>query len=187
MPTLYIKNMVCARCKWVVRKTLQEQGVTPLHVELGEVETSENLAPEQMSHLARALAEHGFELLEDRQSRLVSQTKSAIVEYVQMSDGERRENLSTYLTERLHQEYSYLSSLFSLVEGTTIEQYYIALRIERAKELLVYDELTLNEIAFKLGYSNVAHLSSQFKKVTGLTPTHFKTVGVSKRKGLEEL
>ncbi len=187
MPTLYIKNMVCARCKWVVKKVLQENGIIPLYVALGEVETAENIAPEQLSHLARALAEHGFKLLEDRSSRLVSQAKSAIVEYVQASDGGRRENLSTYLTERLHQEYSYLSNLFSMVEGTTIEQCYISQRIERAKELLVYDELSLNEIAFKLGYSNVAHLSSQFKKVTGLTPTHFKAVGVSKRKGLEEL
>lgn len=179
--------MVCARCKWVVRKVLQEQGITPLSVELGELETAENISTEQLGQLGEALAEHGFELLEDRQSRLVSQAKSAIVVYVQDSNGGRRENLSSYLVERLHQEYSYLSSLFSLVEGTTIEQYYIAQRIERAKELLVYDELTLNEIAFKLGYSSVAHLSSQFKKVTGLTPTHFKTIGAQKRKGLEDL
>ncbi len=184
---LFIKNMVCARCKWVVKKVFQEQGIVPISVGLGEVETHENLKPEQIRQLAEALDEHGLELLEDRQSRLVSQIKSAIVELVQASDGERQENLSDYLTGRLHQEYTYLSSLFSLVEGTTIEKFHIAQRIERAKELLVYDELTLQEIAWKLGYSTAAHLSNQFKKVTGLTPTHFKSVGAARRKGLEEI
>lgn len=187
MATLFIKNMVCARCKWVVKNVLETEGMSPLYVELGEVELAVAPTDMQRQRLSQALHEHGFELLEDRQSRTVSQIKSAIVDYVQSSEGGRSENLSSFLSLRLHQDYSQLSTLFSVVEGTTIEQFHIAQRIERAKELLVYDELTLNEIAFKLGYSSVAHLSSQFKKVTGLTPTHFKAVGAAKRKGLEEV
>jgi len=184
---LYIKNMVCARCKWVVSKLLETHQLTPRSVELGEIDLVESPTQDQLAALDADLQEHGFELLEDRQSRLVSQIKTAVVEYVRNQHGERSENLSDYLVRHLHQDYSALSHLFSSVEGATLEQYHIAQRIERAKELLVYNELTLNEIAWQLGYSSVAHLSAQFKKVTGLTPTHFKTLGARKRKGLEEV
>ncbi|HNE27572.1 MAG TPA: helix-turn-helix transcriptional regulator [Saprospiraceae bacterium] len=179
--------MVCARCKWVVKKVLEEQRLTPRSVALGEVDLAENPGPEQLARLSEALSEHGFELLEDRQSRLVSQIKTAVLEYVRELDGERTENLSDYLGRQLRHDYSGLSNLFSSVEGATIEQFYIAQRIERAKELLVYNELSLNEIAWKLGYSSVAHLSTQFKKSTGFTPTQFKVLGPRKRKGLDEV
>lgn len=179
--------MVCARCKWVVKKVLEEQRLTPRSIALGEVELAEDPDPGQLTQLAEALSEYGFELLEDRQSRLVSQIKTAVLEYVRELDGERPENLSDYLVRQLHHDYSALSNLFSSVEGATIEQYYIAQRIERAKELLVYNELSINEIAWKLGYSSVAHLSTQFKKITGFTPTQFKAMGPRKRKGLEEI
>lgn len=184
---LIIKNMVCARCKWVVKKVLEEQGLTPRSVELGKVDIVETLQPAQVVQLSNMLQEYGFELLEDRQSKLVSQIKTSVLEYAGQSEGEQHQNLSDFLVGRLHQDYSALSHLFSSVEGTTIEQYHIAQRIERAKELLVYNELTLSEIAWKLGYSSAAHLSAQFKKVTGLTPTHFKEIGPRKRRGLEEV
>lgn len=179
--------MVCARCIWMVRKLFQEINVEPLSVALGEVVVRAPLSPEQTSVLGATLEKYGFELLQDPQSQLVSRIKTEIIALVRDTHGERNENVSQYLSRVLLQDYSALSSLFSKVEGITIEHFLIAQRIERAKELLAYNEMTLNEIAWELGYSSVAHLSSQFKKVTGLTPSHFKSIGHQKRKPLDEV
>jgi AraC family transcriptional regulator len=175
---LHIKNMVCARCKWMVEKLLHEQGFAPLSVELGEVEIGETPMPVQLQRLAEALREHGFELLEDRQSRLVEQVKNLIVSEIHHSAGKKPNamNFSDFLARETGHDYSQLSKLFSSVEGLTIEKYVIAQKIERVKELLVYGEQTLSEIAWQTGYSSTQHLSNQFRQVTGVSPTEFKAV-----------
>lgn len=184
---LYIKNMVCNRCKMVVKSELENIGIRPMGVELGEVTLGRELSAAEKDQVEEVLQPLGFTLIDDKKSRLIEQIKTLILELVHYQQSELRENLSDYLSSRLHYEYNYLSGLFSEVEGTTIEKYFIAQKIERVKELLVYDELTLSEIAFQLHYSSVAHLSSQFKKVTGLTPSYFKTLRSKKRKPLDEV
>lgn len=184
---LYIKNMVCDRCKMMVRQELEKAGLSPETVELGEVEFSQELTPQQIKTVQEALTPLGFELIDDRKSRLIEQIKKAIIELVYYTEEMPKVNLSAYLAQKLHYEYSHLSNLFSSIEGITLEKYFIAQKIERVKELLVYDELTLSEIAFQMGYSNVAHLSNQFKKVTGLTPSYFKTIGHSKRNTIDKV
>lgn len=184
---LHIKNMVCHRCKLAVQQTLEKLGHPPVHVELGEVDLPRDLSPTERQQVADALEALGFALIDDKKSRLITQVKALIVELVHEKDGHLKENLSDYLSDHLHHDYSHLSSLFSETEGTTIEKFYIAQKIERVKELLVYDELTLSEIAYRLHYSSVAHLSNQFKKVTGLTPSYFKQIGAQRRKGLDEV
>ena len=166
--------MVSLRCKIVVKGILENLRLHYIIVELGEVEIKENLSPKKFTQLNKALAEFGFELMEDKKSILIEKIKNIIVEMIHYSEEPPLLNFSNYLSEKLGYEYHYLSNLFSEVKGTTIEHYIIAHKIERAKELLIYNELTLTAIAYQLHYSSVAHLSNQFKKVTGLTPSFFK-------------
>lgn len=184
---LYIKNMVCNRCKLVVKNELEKLNIHPLSVELGEVSLAEELTDSRKKELGNHLQGLGFELIDDKKSRLIERIKNLIVELVHQHNIDIKTNLSDFLTQHLHHDYNYLSNLFSEVEGTTIEKYFIAQKIEKVKELLVYDELSLSEISDRLNYSSVAYLSSQFKKVTGLTPSHFKNIKGIKRKPLDEV
>ena len=174
---LHIKNMVCHRCILAVQALLQKLGMAYHAVKLGEVELSEKPAPERLHQLKEQLEELGFELLDDNKNKLIDKIKTLVVEWVHYGLGDKRSNFSSLLSAALHKDYSYLSNLFSEVEGTTIEKYIINQKIEKVKELLVYDELSLSEIADRMGYSSVAHLSAQFKKTTGLTPSHFRKKG----------
>lgn len=187
---LFIKNMVCNRCKMVVKSRLEALQLHPVHVELGEaVLAEESLTAVQEEQLKTELEQLGFELIDDRKSRMIEKIKSIIINLVhhQDADDQPKLKLSEVISAALHYDYPYLSKLFSEVEGTTIEQYLINQKIERVKELLVYDELNLSEIAFRMGYSSVAHLSAQFKKITGLPPSHFKHIGQQHRKPLDEV
>ncbi len=168
--------MVCHRCILVVSNELEELGLHPKKVSLGEVVLTEDHLSEDILHrLDSSLVHLGFERMEDRKARLIESIKSKVINMIHhTNEMDRKFNWSTLLAEALNHDYNYLSSLFSSVEGITLEQYIIRQKIERVKELLFYDELTLSEIADKLGYSSVAHLSSQFKKVTGLTPSQLK-------------
>ena len=179
--------MVCNRCIMAVRQVLEQLGHTVVSVELGEAQIVSELTTDELAALEHSLKNLGFELISDRKSRMIEQIKNEIVYLVHHSDIILNTNLSTWLADRLHYDYTYLSNLFSEVEGTTIEKYYIAQRIEKVKELLVYDELSLTEIADALGYSSAAYLSSQFKKVTGLTPTFYKSIKETKRRNIDEL
>jgi len=179
--------MVCNRCKTAVQNEFEKIGVHPIAVELGEVETAEEITPQQLSELENSLKQIGFKLIDDKKSRLIEQIKTEIIRLVHHSEEIENTNLSTILSYKLHYEYNYLSNLFSEVEGTTIEKYFISQRIEKVKELLVYDELSLSEIANQLGYSSTAYLSSQFKKITGLTPTFYKSLKETKRRNIDEL
>jgi AraC family transcriptional regulator len=176
MTTLYIKNMVCDRCKLVVTQELEKLGLHPQKTELGQVEIQEsNLSPQQQHQIDAALKAVGFERIDDRKARLIETVKNKVRQTIHHSGRvSLKVNWSTILSEEVHYDYGYISSLFSSMEGTTLEHYIIRQKIERAKELLFYDELTLTEIADVLGYSSVAHLSAQFKKVTGLTPSDMK-------------
>lgn len=182
---LLIKNMVCDRCKMVVRSELEKLGLNLLSVELGEVEIDGKLSAEQEVQVAECLESVGFSILGDKKSQVVEKVKTLIINLVRTKNNDLRINLSDYLTQHLTQDYGSLSSLFSETEGTTIEKYFINQKIERVKELLVYDEFTLSEIAHQLHYSSVAHLSNQFKKVTGLSPTNFKNSDENGRIGLD--
>lgn len=185
---LYIKNMVCNRCNMVVDTELKKLGYTPITVALGEVTIVENLSESHKKEVSNMLESFGFELIDDKRSRLIEQIKTNIVELIHYSADERlKTNLSDFLSEKMNLEYNYMSTIFSEMEGTTIEKYFISQKIERVKELLVYDELSLSEIANQLNYSSVAHLSAQFKKTTGLTPSHFKKIGAEKRKPLDKV
>lgn len=184
---IYIKNMVCNRCKMVVKSELEQLGLQPLTVELGEVNLKEELTDEDKQRIEERFLGLGFELIDDKKSRLIERVKNLVVELVHHSDEQLNMNVSDYLTQFIPLEYKYLSNLFSEIEGTTIEKFYIAQRVERVKELLVYDELSLSEIADKMGYSSVAYLSTQFKKVVGLTPSHFKSIKAAKRKSIDLL
>jgi AraC-like DNA-binding protein len=171
----------------VVKNTLEQLGFYPLSVELGEVELSEEPGEEQKQKINTALNTFGFELIDDRKSRHIEKVKSLIIDLVHHRNSELNVNLSEYLSKALHHDYTYITNLFTQVEGTTIEQFYIGQKIEKVKELLVYDELTLSEIAFRMNYSSVAYLSNQFKKVTGLTPSYFKSMRVEKRKPIDKV
>jgi AraC-like DNA-binding protein len=171
---LFIKNMVSIRCKMVVRAEMEKLGLHPVLVELGEVEVKETLSTKNHADLKRALQKTGLDLMDDQKAMLVEKIKNVIVEMVHYEDELPKTNFSIYLSNKLGYDYTHLSNLFSEVKGTTIEHYIISHKIERAKELIIYDELNLTEIAYKLHYSSVAHLSNQFKKVTGLTPSFFK-------------
>lgn len=179
--------MVCDRCKSSVEQILKALNLDYSEVKLGEVTLKKLPEAGQKQELTQQLAQQGFELLEDRDSRLINKIKSEVIRFVHHAKDLTGHTLSGHLSVHLNKEYSSLSKLFSTVEGRTIEQYYIQQRIEKAKELLIYDELNLSEIAFELGYSSVAHLSAQFKKITGMTPTAFKKLGVSGRKRLDEV
>jgi len=178
---IYIKNMVSIRCKIIVRAELEKLGLHTLSVELGEVEIKENISAQKLDQLNAALKTSNLELLDDKRSIIVEKIRKIIVEMVHYSDEFPKINFSDYLSEKLNEHYTTLSHLFSEVRGITIEHYIIAQKIEKAKELITYGEHTLSEIAFKLQYSSVAHLSAQFKKTTGLTPSHFKNMREKKR------
>lgn len=184
---LHIKNMVCNRCIMVVKNQLEQLGLQPMSVELGIAVLPDKVTDEVYHAVKESLESFGFELIDDKKSQMIEQIKDAIIELVHYNDNDLKVNLSDYLTSKLNRDYSSLSKLFSDVTNTTIEKYLIAQKIERAKELLVYGELSLNEIADKLNYSSTAYLSAQFKSVTGLTPSHFKKVKENKRKPLDEV
>jgi AraC-like DNA-binding protein len=179
--------MVCIRCKMVVRDELTNLGIKHLVVELGEVELIDDLTSEQHDKFKVALLKSGLELLDDKKSVFIQKIKNIIIELVHYSEEPLSINLSEYLSQKLNHDYTYLANLFSEVTGVTIEKFFISHKIERVKELLVYNELTLTEIAYKMHYSSVSHLSSQFKKVTGLTPSHFKQLRTKRRSMLEDL
>lgn len=184
---LLIKNMVSLRCKMIVKAELEKMHLHHTVVELGEVDIVEDLTVAQQQELRISLLQSGLELLEDKKSMLIEKIKNIVVEMIHYSDEPPLLNFSAFLSEKLNYDYNYLSNLFSEVKGTTIEHFIIAHKIERAKELLMYNELTITEIAEKLHYSNVAHLSNQFKKVTGLTPTFFKKMKHKRLIALENL
>ncbi len=184
---IYIKNMVCIRCQMVVKSELEKLGLRYIDVKIGEANTVENLMPGQLDKLDKALRKSGLQLMDDKKSILVEKIKRAIIELVHYTEEQIKVNLSDYLSEKLNHDYTYLANLFSEVKGTTIEKFYLAHKIEKVKELIVYDELNLTEIAYKMHYSSVAHLSNQFKKITGLTPTHFKKLKNKRRGTLEDV
>ena len=184
--TIYVKNMVCDRCIRVVTQELKEIGLDVRSVTLGEVILTGSSRDLPMDQIRKTLKENGFELIEDRKARTIEQLKLAIITLVRET-GNRRLKYSAYLSKALGLEYHYLSTLFSSVENVTIEQYIIRQRVERAKELLKYGEMTLSEIAYELGYSSVQHLSNQFKHITGLTPTRFKRMTVNMRNPLDRV
>jgi AraC-like DNA-binding protein len=184
---IFIKNMVCIRCKMVVKSELDKLGICNDFIELGEVQLKDNVSSMQLYLFNTAIKKYGLELIDDKKSILVEKIKAIVLELVHFSDDQIKTNLSEYLSNKLNHSYSSLSNLFSEVYGTTIEQFYLAHKIERVKELIVYDELTLSEIAFKMHYSSAAHLSNQFKKWTGLTPSHFKKLKIKRRTNLEDV
>ena len=185
---LYIKNMVCHRCKMVVKAELEKLHLHPVSITLGEVVVEEKvLSEEKLDNFSNALDAVGFELIDDKRSRLIEQIKTFIIEIVHYKEELPRKKHSELISKHLHHDYSYLSNLFSEVEGITIEQYIIGQRIEKVKELLMYEEQSLSQIALRLGYSSTAHLSSQFKKLTGLTPSQFKRIGRRSRQSLDDV
>ena len=184
---LHIKNMVCNRCIMAVKSQLESLVLQPESVELGIAILPEKVTDKVYQTVKDALEPLGFELIDDKKSQMTELIKNAIIELVHYHDNKLKVNLSDYLASRFHRDYSTLSKFFSEATNTTIEKYLIAQKIERVKELLVYGELSLNEIADKLNYSSTAYLSSQFKNVTGLTPSHFKKMKENKRKSLDEV
>jgi len=179
--------MVCSRCKLVVKSVFESSGINLISVELGEVELKNDIPENQKEELLKKLRAIGFDLIDDRKSKTIDKIKTLIIDLVQNKNNDLKTNLSEYLFHQLHQDYNTLSNLFSEVENTTIEKYFINLKIEKVKELIIYNELSLSQIAYSLNYSSVSHLSNQFKKVTGFSPTHFKTIKTIKRKQLEDL
>ena len=179
---LYIKNMVCSRCKMVVKSVFENMGINPIGVELGEVELKNDIDETQKHELLKSLRAIGFDLIDDRKSKAIDKIKTLIIDLVQNKNNDLKSNLSDYLSQQLHQDYNTLSNLFSEVENTTIEKYFINQKIEKVKELIIYDELSLSEIAYSLNYSSVSHLSNQFKKTTGFSPTYFKSIKSVKRR-----
>ena len=186
--TLYIKNMVCNRCIKVVKDELEQLGLKITSLELGKVQLIENIDDKKAVEVKSVLENNGFELIDDKKSRLIDQIKTLIIKLIHHQEEKAEHlNISDYLTNEMAYDYSYLSNLFSSVEGITIEKYIINQKIERVKEYLVYDELNLSEIAFNMGYSSVQHLSNQFKKITGLSPSHFKKLRDKKRNPLDQV
>jgi len=186
MTKLYIKNMVCNRCIMVVTDAVEKLGVKWLTVNLGEVEFAEPLSGPQLEELRQNVEKLGFEILDDPHKQVIESIKKLLIEQVQSQEIEGHFSLSNFLSKELNRDYSTLSKLFSQVEGITIEQFFILQKIEKVKELLFYKQLSLSEIAWQLGYSSVQHLSMQFKKVTGLTPTQLKSMSDFKRKPLDQ-
>ena len=187
MNKLFIKNMVCPRCIMAVQHELDRLNIPVKNIELGEVTLGRPLSIDEKTTLGDVLTGLGFKLIDDRKSQIIEQIKTTIIDFIHHRENEKKYNLSEILSTSINQDYNYLSNLFSAIEGITIEKYVIAQKIEKVKELLVYDELTLSEIAYLLNYSSVAYLSNQFKKVTGLTPSHFKRIKASKRKALDKI
>lgn len=185
---IHIKNMVCDRCMMVVRQQLESSGLAYKQVQLGQVELAESPSAEQLEKLRANLKDWGFELLDDKRSQVVEKIKTTIVSLIHGQDADEFNlKLSAHLQDKLGLDYHYLSTLFSSVEGVTIERYAILQRIEKVKELLMYDEKSLSEISFELGYSSVQHLSQQFKKITGLTVSEFKKLKENRRKPLDSI
>jgi AraC-like DNA-binding protein len=184
---LFIKYMVSLRCKMMVKEELKKLGLHYMVVDLGEVEIMETLSAEQREQLKSALLDSGLELMDDKRAILIEKIKNIIIEMVHHSDEMIKVNFSDFLSEKLNHDYTYLANLFSEVQGTTIEQFMISHKVERIKELIIYDELNISEIAWKMNYSSVAHLSNQFKKVTGLSPSHFKQLKDKRRSPLEDI
>jgi len=179
--------MVCIRCQMVVKSELEKLGIPYVHVHIGEVNTMRDIPGDKLDQLDKALKKSGLLLMDDKKSILVEKIKSAVIELVHYTDEQIKTNLSDYLSEKLNYDYTYLANLFSEVKGITIEKFYLTHKIEKVKELIVYDELNFSEIAYKLHYSSVAHLSNQFKKITGLTPSHFKMLKNKRRETLEDV
>jgi AraC-like DNA-binding protein len=179
--------MVCDRCKAAVAGVFSKHAISVKQIELGEVIVGDSLGKEKILALKKTLNELGFELIDDKKSRTIEQIKTEVIAHVQLSDYKTKKKFSHYLSQKIGKDYSSLSSLFSEVEGTTLEQYIIHQKIEKAKELLVYDELSLGQIADQLSYSSIQHLSNQFKKVTGLSPSHFKKMRHPSRKPLDKV
>lgn len=186
---IFVKNMVCDRCKLVIQNVLDELNLKPQAVYLGEVDFGEETVDaEALEQFQKKITPLGFELINDKKSRLIENIKKQVIALVQQPEGADKIKLSEYLSQHLFHDYTHLSNLFSTVEGVTIEHYFINQKIEKTRELLVYDELSLTEIAHRLGYSSVAHLSRQFKKVTGMTPSQFKQLhGSSQRLSLDKV
>lgn len=184
---LYIKYMVCIRCKMVVKSELEKLGLNYTKVELGEADIRGDITENQRKQLKAALQISGLELMDDHKAILIERIKAVVVEMVHYAEELPKTNFSDYLSEKLQYDYTYLANLFSETAGITIQNYIIAHKIERAKELLLYDELTLTEISYRLNYSSVAHLSNQFKKITGLTPTFFKQLKQKRRDSLNNV
>jgi AraC-like DNA-binding protein len=189
MEYLSIRNMVCDRCIKAVEQILMQADISFSHISLGKAVLPDAVTPDKLNLLSDKLKQVGFELIDNRKARIINTIKSTIINLVHHTKQEEKQNWSEALTETLPYEYNYLSALFSSVEGITIEQYIIHQRIEKAKEFIFYDELNLSEIAFKLGYSSVGHLSAQFKKVTGMSPSQLKkTMNPQKlRKALDKI
>jgi AraC family transcriptional regulator len=187
--TLLVKNMVCHRCILAVEDILRNESILFQKVIFGEIHLQDELSPDNKERLINKFKAIGFELIDNHNTALIEKIKQLVIKKARNEVGETESNtkLSLYLSNSVSHEYTYLSSLFSSVEGRTIENYFIEQRIEKAKELLVYGQLTLSQIAFELEYSSTAHLSTQFKKITGLTPTYFKELGVAKRKSLDKI
>lgn len=179
--------MVCNRCIMVVQNEFDKLKLTVNDIKLGEVLLDKTPTALEKKAIEEVLTPLGFEVIDDKKGRIIEKIKNVIIEVVHHQDSNIKTNLSDILSNELQHDYNYLSNLFSDIEGTTIEKYFIAQKIEKVKELLVYDELSLSEIAFRLNYSSVAYLSNQFKKVTGLSPSHFKQIRAVKRKPLDEV
>jgi AraC-like DNA-binding protein len=184
---IFIKYMVSIRCKMLVKSQLEKFNLRYTTVELGEVNLIDKINTEQRDLLNKALKKSGLELMDDKKAMLIEKIKNVIIEMVHYAEEAPLTKFSTFLSEKLSHDYTYLANLFSEVQGTTIEHFIIMHKIERVKELLVYDEFTLTEIAYKLHYSSVGHLSNQFKKITGLTPSHFKMMKNKRLNNLENL
>ncbi len=184
---LFIKYMVSSRCKIAVKEILRKLDLNFVFLELGEVEIMETLSVEQNEALRLALKADGFELMDDKKSVLIEKIKNVIIEMVHFTDDLPTVNYSEHISSKLNHDYTYLSNMFSEVKGLTIQQFIIIHKVERIKELIIYDELNITEIAWKLNYSSVAHLSNQFKKITGLTPSHFKQLKDKNRSPIEEI
>ena len=184
---LYIKYMLSNRCKMAVKEELKKLGLHFMIVDLGEVEIMEDISAEQREELKAGLLATGLELMDDKRGILVERIKNIIIELVHHTEEDIKTNFSDHLTEKLNHNYTYLANLFSEMQGTTIQQFIILHQVEKIKELIVYDELNLTEIAYKMNYSSVAHLSTQFKKVTGLSPSHFKELKEKRRIPLDEI
>ncbi len=179
--------MVSSRCKTAVKEELKKLGLHFIIVDLGEVEIMEDITPEQREELRSGLKSIELELMDDKRAVLIERIKTTIIELIHYTDDLPKTNFSDYLSKKLNHNYTYLANLFSEVQGITIEQFMIAHKVERIKELIIYDELNLTEISYKMNYSSVAHLSNQFKKVTGLTPSHFRQLKTNRRSPIEEI
>ncbi|MFA0963344.1 helix-turn-helix domain-containing protein [Roseivirga sp. BDSF3-8] len=184
---LFIKYMVSLRCKMMVKEELSKLGLHYVYVDLGTVEILEDITEKQKGIIKKNLMQSGLEMLDDKKSILIEKIKNIIIEMIHHSDHLPKENYSAYISNKLGYDYTYLANAFSEMTGTTIQHFIIINKIEKVKELLIYDELTLSEISYKLGYSSVAHLSNQFKKITGLTATFYKQLKNKRKKNLEDL